>query len=241
VKRVLFGAGLLLGAGCTGGTETGNPVVQGTLSYTGYSSAPERFGVGEGGDIATIRSAWFNLEALTVSVAGCGSQEGEAFTVAALGLGDHAAGAHVSTPFEARPGAFCSVQLPFVTVPADATAGPPQVRGHALLLTGALADGTEYSIVSDTQPVVELQAPVGGFALSSGRADVLVAFDFSTWLQDLDLAGANLTDGNIVVSAESNQDLLATFEASLSAGVALYRDAGADGVLDDNPELLAAP
>ena len=234
-----FGLGSSLLAGCTGGTETGNPVVvTGSLSYTGHSSAPEHIGVGEGGDVATVSSAWFQLERVGISTEGCGSGRGQDFDVAALGLGDHAAGAHVSTAYSAEAGIFCSLELPFVST-SEETAAPDELRGHAILLTGELADGTEFSIVSDAQPRLLLEAEASGFELAEGVADALVAFDFATWLDAIDFASAAVDGSDIAISATSNSGLLEQFESNLAAGVVLYRDAGADGVLDARPEELA--
>ncbi len=234
----------LLGvSGCTSGTETGNPSITGALSYTGYSSEPLRYGVREGGELATVERAWFDLQAVTVSQAdSCGVAETEAFSVAALGIGDHAAGNHNSTAFEATPGTFCGLTLPFVRVPAGTTAElPTELLGHSILLVGKLADGTPFSILSDAEPSVRLRAAPGGFALSSERKDTLLAFDFATWLRDVDLASAAQVEGEIVVSASSNSALLAAFESHLAQGVALYLDRDADGALDAAPELLAQP
>lgn len=235
----LLVASLLGLCGCTGGTETGNPVVTGSLSYTGYSSAPARYGVGRDAEVARIDSAWFNLTEVTVSASGCGAPEREGFEIAALGLGDHAAGNHNSTAFEASAGSFCNVELPFAPVASDAAVGPERLRGHALLLEGTLADGTPFSVLSDAAPSLPLQAEPGGFALTAGRADALVAFDFAVWLGSVSFESATLEDGAIVISATQNSDLLDQFENSLPAGVVLYRDEDADGVLDDEAEELA--
>jgi hypothetical protein len=230
---------LLLGTGCTGGTETGNPIVTGSLSYTGYSSAPDQIGVREGGEVATVSSAWFELDTVSVSSLGCTGGQGDDFDVAALGLGDHAAGAHVSTSYMASEGNFCSVELPLSRVADDASNGPEELRGHSLLLTGQLADGTEFSLVSDAQPRLVLEAEAGGFELSVELSDAVVAFDFATWLGDLDFAAATLDAGRIVISPDSNAELLEQFESNLAAGVVLYRDADGDGFLDAEPEELA--
>lgn len=237
-RALVVGLGWLLVA-CTGGTETGNPVVAGTLSYSGYSSEPDRIGVGEGGDVATIEQAWFALDRVAISKQGCDQGRGQDFEVPALGLGDHAAGAHVSTAYEAEAGAFCHVELPFVPVADDAESGPAELRGHSLLIVGQLADGTALSILSDAQPSVVLEADADGFVLETGLSDALVAFDFARWLEGIDFAQAERIDDTIVISAESNAALLEQVEANLAAGIVLYRDADADGVLDDDPEELA--
>ena len=236
---------LLLPSGaCSSGTETGNPSLSlsGALSYTGYSSKPDEFGVREGGTVATVDNAWLDLDAVRVSPdGGCGIAGGEAFSVPGLGVGDHAAGKHNSTEFVAKPGSFCSVGLPFVRV-ADGVAGgalPTELGGQSLLLVGKLADGTPFTIKSAATPVLELRAEGSGFTLSSGQSDVLLAFDFAAWLEDVDFSSAELSDGQIVISADSNPELLAPFEAKLAAGVALYRDRDGDGLIDPDAELLA--
>jgi hypothetical protein len=235
----LLGA-LLLFSSCGSGTETGNPSLSGALSYTGYSSRPQEIGVREAASIATVETAWFELEQVTVSQEGtCGVGGNEAFYVPALGVGDHAAGRHNSTAFVGTPATYCNVELPFGRVAEQAAGVPSELRGHALLLEGSLPDGTPFSIVSDATPALVLGAESGGFELEPGSADVLIAFDFASWLADVDFASAERSGDAIVISAAENSELLAAFEARLASGVVLYRDRDADGVLDAEPEVLA--
>ncbi|HEX2869844.1 MAG TPA: hypothetical protein VHP33_01285 [Polyangiaceae bacterium] len=227
---------------CNSGTETGNPSLTGALSYTGYSSKPADFSVRDGGSVANIETAWLDLDSVSVSPDGdCGIEGGEAFLVPALGVGDHAAGAHNFTPFAAKAGAFCSVELPFARVPSDAAGGnlPDDLLGNSLLITGTLADGTPFSIASSATPVVELRAEAAGFALSADQPDAVIAFDFAAWLDGIDFDAAERSDGQIVISPDLNSSLLATFEQNLAAGVALYRDRDGDGLIDVDAELLA--
>ena len=52
---------LLATAGCAGsggsGTETGNPLVRGKVSYAGLSSLPDQYGVREAATVATVDRA----------------------------------------------------------------------------------------------------------------------------------------------------------------------------------------
>lgn len=232
-------AALLL-TSCGSGTETGNPTLTGALSYTGYSSRPEEIGVRRAASTATIDNAWFDLERVTVSQrGGCGIDGAESFEIPALGLGDHATGKHNFTTFVGPQAAFCNVELPFAAVSEQTPGAPDRLRGHALLLEGTLADGTPFSLVSDTAPSLLLSAEPGGFELERGRSEALIAFDFANWLEDVDFASAKRESGRIMISATENGALLAAFEAKLGSGVALYRDSDGDGVLDAEPELLA--
>jgi hypothetical protein len=241
--RALFGSCCLaltaLSGACGSGTETGNPSLTGSLSYTGLSSAPGRYGVREGGSVATITNAWLALDAVQITPSGdCGIDGGQAFTVPALGVGDHAAGNHNFTPYAAEAGRFCRVRLPFALAPA--TTDPDELGGASLLIVGSLADGTPFSIESSSELLVELHADTAdGFALASGAADTLLVFDFATWLQGVDFAAAERSEDAIVISSTSNPELLLSFEQSLAAGVALYRDRDADGQIDPEPGRLA--
>lgn len=232
-----------LSLACAGGTETGNPSLSGSLSYTGYSSKPTDYGVRDGGSVASVDSAWLDLDTVRISPEGtCGIDGGEAFSVPGLGIGDHAAGAHNFTPYAAKSGSFCEVRLPFVRVSSSGNAGanlPAQLPGNSLLIVGKLADGTPFSIASSATPVVQLRAEGAGFALSTDQPDAVIAFDFAAWLDGLKFDAAELSDGQIVISSSSNPSLLAAFEANLGAGVALYRDRDGDGALDADAELLA--
>ncbi len=241
--RLSLLSSLLLVAGCQSGTETGNPSITGLLSYTGYSSAELDVGVGVGraGRVATVEAAWFALDSVIVSADGCAGRTA-AFVAPALGIGDHAKGSHNSTAFAAEPGAFCTVELPFLPVPSGTNDVPAEVAGHAILLTGKLPSGVGFRIVSDRAPLIRLSAASAGFALEAERPDLLLAFDFATWLAELDFASAAVSDdGSIEISSTQNSELLAAFDAQVPRGVLLYRDRDADGVVDREPELLAQP
>jgi hypothetical protein len=243
--RVRLASWWLVGAlscvACNSGTETGNPSVNGALSYTGYSSKPD-YGVREGGAVATIANVWLDLGPVSISPEGpCGIEGGEEFSVPALGVGDHAAGSHNSTAYAAKAGSFCDVALPFARVPSQAGGAnlPEELRGNSLLITGKLIDETPFSIASDAISLIRLRAEGSGFVLSADQADAVIAFDFGAWLDGIDLAAADRVDGQIVISSSSNRSLLVALEGNLAAGVALYRDRDGDGLVDVDAELMA--
>ncbi len=226
-------------AGCSGGTETGNPPVSGALSYVGFSSEPARIGVRDGGEELTVRQSWLDLDRVSFSTrGGCGLSEAATLTLPGIGVGDHAAGNHVVTSFESTPAAFCRVELPFVRADAP-TSGPSELAGNSVLLLAELADGTPVSIASSSTPIVELAAGDSGFRGDAGRARVLLAFDFATWLDGLDFGAAERSDGAIWIDRERNTALLEAFEGRLSRGVSLHADGDGDGTLDPGSEPIA--
>lgn len=233
-------AAAFLACSCAGGTETGNPSFTTALSYTGYSSLPSQFGLLQGGSIATIDSAWFDLAEISFSSdESCGAGGNERIQTPALGVGDHAAGNHNSTAYQGRAGTFCSVEVPFSSVASASNTAPSELIGHALLVRGTLADGTPFSIVSDATPMVELRAMQGGFELEPSSGDLLLAFDFATWLKNVDFSAAERRDGVVVISREMNPAELVAFDAALPVGIALYRDRDRDGRIDPDAEQLA--
>ncbi len=229
--------------GCSGGTETGNPSFQVELSYTAYSSQPLVIGVREAGTAAVVDSAWLDLDTVALVDAGsCATPRPEQQSVPALGVGDHASGKHNLTRFELAMGSYCGLDLPFIRVPSGAIiAGqPPSLEQHSIMLAGALADGTAFSVLSSATPVVHLAADADSFEINAKNAQALIAFDVAAWLSNLDWASATRRDdGTIAISETQNAALLARFEEDLGRGVALYRDADGDGKLDVNPERLA--
>lgn len=234
---------LLATVGCAGsggsGTETGNPLVRGKVSYAGVSSLPEQYGVRQSATIATVDRAWLDLGRASVSRAGgCGLAPGDDVALPALGIGDHAAGAHNFTAYEAQAAKYCSFGLPF-ELASDAGAAPEDFTGHSLLLEGTLADGTAFSLASSQAPTLELEAPAEAFELDQSQPDVLVTFDFGAWLSSIDFSAAKESGGRIVIDDASNTELLQRLEMKLASGVALYRDRDGDGALDAEPELLA--
>jgi hypothetical protein len=242
LARAWFGSfclALAVLSGACSGTETGNPSVTGSLSYTGLSSAPAQYGVREAGSIATITNAWLALDAVEITPSGdCGIEGGEGFTVPALGVGDHAAGNHNFTPYDAEAGRFCRVRLPFAQAPIST--GPDELADASVIIVGNLADGTPFSIESSSELLVELRADApDGFSLAPESASTLLVFDFATWLKDVEFAAAERSDDTIVISPTSNPELLMAFEQNLAAGVALYSDRDADGQLDAGPGRLA--
>lgn len=221
--------GFLGSGGCTGGTETGNPSFTGALSYTGLATSQG----------PTVDNAWLSLDGVAFSSEGCG--DATAFEVPALGVGDHAAGAHNFTTFRISAGRYCGVELPFKRVvdPAELGAAPVELEGRSVLIEGHLADGTAFHVVSAVSLTVALAPDDASFELSESDAQLLMAFDFSEWLKDLDFESAKRDETGIRISEDENPDLLTAFEEALPRGVLLYRDRDGDGRLDQDAELVA--
>ncbi|HYQ46705.1 MAG TPA: hypothetical protein VER11_32270 [Polyangiaceae bacterium] len=227
---------------CSGGTETGNPPFQAELSYTAYSSMPSLISVREQSSQAVVESAWLDLDSVSlIGADGCAEVEPRSLSVPALGIGDHASGQHNATVFFAAGSDYCALELPFALAPPSGVLEgvPADLARHSIMLAGALADGTRFTLLSAATPRVRLSADSGSFEISKNAARTLVVFDVAEWLADLDWAEATRVDGEVRISADDNPALLARFERNLARGIALYRDADGDGKLDEHPVRLA--
>jgi hypothetical protein len=243
VLRGFFACALgSLVSSCSGGTETGNPTFQAELSYTAYSSAPLLIGLRELGSRAVVDNAWLDLDRVQLLGAGsCADANPPAASAPALGIGDHAAGQHNATRFALSEGEYCALNLPFVLASQDQIQDgvPDDLARHSIMLAGALADGTPFTLLSAKTATVRLLADAGSFEINAEQPQTLIAFDVAAWLADLDWSAAVRVDGTIRISANDNPALLAQFERQLSRGVALFRDADGDGKLDANAMRLA--
>jgi len=232
----------LLAGGCSSGTETGNPPFQAELSYRAISSAAVLIGVRDPGSQAVVESVWLDLDTVALISAGhCAQAAPMEVSVPALGIGDHATGQHNWTQFELAAHEFCALDLPFARAAHGEIRNgvPPALEEHSVMLSGVLADGTPFTLLSAATPTVRLRADAESFEISAEQAKTLITFDVATWIANIDWANATRVDGAIDISANDNPALLAQFESNLARGVALYRDADGDGNLDATPLRLA--
>lgn len=229
-------------AACAG-TETGNPSFDGTLSYNAHSSDTARVALlsGDPGAIV-VDNAWLVLgdvgfvegDACDTTTPASGHADG-------LGIGDHAPAAPASTPLSLEAGRYCGVRLPLVHSP-DVVQGnvPTELAGHSVLLVGTLADGRAFSLRSASEDELFLVATTDAFELDAQLPDVLIGFDVAAWLGELSWTSAmEEADGNVLVDATHNENLLQEFETHLASGTSLFRDPDGLGQVRADSERLA--
>ena len=227
-------------AGCFG-TETGNPSLA-LVSIDTHSSDPESVSVREATGQLVIDEAWIGFGAIALVPEGGCPGGGGAIASGLLGAGDHAAPGALSFDIElADSASFCGLVASFTPPLGALPAGaPPELAGRALVLLGHLADGTPVRITSAFEGEVLVRDAGGGsFALEEDAPGLLVGLDVARWLSGVDLSGAaREPDGSIVLDDTRNTALRDALDARVPEGVELYRDEGADGVLDPVPVLI---
>ena len=239
VAGIMPGALALVLAGCTGGTETGNPPFEAKLSYSAYSSMPDAVAVGNASGEIRVSAVWLDLG--DVGFAMANACDGDPTLHApGLGVGNHAGSKPASTSFTIEAGSYCAVDLPFVSetrgLPAEA---PRELADHSIMLEGTFANGMRFSILSDTSMTVRL-GPVGGdFTLQRAMPNSLIGFDVAKWIAGIDWSTGVVEGGTIAIDRDRNPALLGAFEARVAGGVSLFLDENGNGRVEAGAKAIA--
>jgi hypothetical protein len=222
-------ASLVTLASACGGTETGNPPLDGTLSVNAHSSDSVSVALRapEGG--AVVEELWIGFG--DVLVERC--DDDAPFVVTDLGVREHADEAADRHAFLAAQTAICRVRARFVR----ADSGPDAIRSRSTLVRGNDAAGVPFEIALplDTDLVVSFDA----LELDESNAALLLAVDVARWIGGLDLASGELDpDGVLRIDETKNPTLRDAFLARVAEGFELYRDDDADGIADPGELLL---
>lgn len=200
-----------LTAGCSSDPETGFPDAPPKISITALSAEiPER-------DIA-VSDARLALEMLLFVPCDPGS--------AKLGTRDFRINLLVYPPSSLTLDSFVP---DYCRIEADLA--PPSTELPTTHLAGTRADGTPFELTSRQTLALDLDSVPAGQPFNPTK--LVLGADLSAWLADVDLDGAETTDGTVLIDADHNADLLETFEATTVDALSLYFDANDDGLLTD--------
>jgi len=204
-------------------TETGNPELTGRWSLQGHSSDPSQWSLGTSDAPVQILEARATVD-----------QNGLLTEV-------------TDQPFPLpSPGTFdliaSSGVMEFGLVPADyygVSLSLAATKGCSIELSGLRADGAPFVLRTPTEASIDL--PQSGFALDQTQRALLLSFDVAVWFEGWSLEEATLEDGVARIDPDHNPALYEAFQARLLQAPILYRDANANGWLDEGDEELARP
>jgi hypothetical protein len=231
--KALFLFLLLSLPGCFG-TETGNPSFA-LMSIDAHSSDPDSVSVREATGDVVIDQAWVTFGRVALAPS-CDGAELRASDV--LGTGDHSEPGPLSFDIELDGRAsFCRLIAPLEPLEGTPPAGaPPELAGRSIVILARLTDGTDVRVVSAFEGDVTVDA---AFTLEEDAAGLFLGMDVARWFSGVDLSAATReADGSIVLDDDTNTALRDALDARVPMGIELYRDANADGVLDDPPVLI---
>lgn len=109
---------------------------------------------------------------------------------------------------------------------------PEELEGHSILVRGTTPDGVAFEIRHEESVLLEFN---GRFTLRPATQSLFAVFELNHWLTPEQLEEAH--DGeseDIVISDDSQSDLLDDFLEALEESGILVRDENNDGVLQDD-------
>ena len=221
---------LLFSAGCSRGTETGNPPeAMLELGVTGFSDDYPSVAVGLAGPGLSIERAFVALR--SVELRACSGAGGVRFGDLSSDL--VAPAAVRSTTSDASE--FCGAEVNVGSI-EDPEHG--ELAGRSVYVQGKRGDGLPFELASsvETRVILDSDPPLTPFAATR----LLLAFNLATWFAGADVAGAEATDGLVRIDAASNPLVLEAFELATPLAPALYDDADGDGQLEGDAQPPAA-
>lgn len=227
-------------AGCSGGTDVGNPV---DLGYAGYGLSGSEAGPGANGSVEVVQ-AWIVVTEVKVQVRS-GTECDETKTKLASPLAVNLLGQSLPEQLGVGidPGEYCRLEFKWdaalATVPAGA---PPELVAASIVVAGSRADGTSYVVASDRDDHIELQPRDESLVVDA--KGLIVGIDFEAWLAGVNLDGAVIGAGGVIlIDRDNNQDLGDVFDDNVAAGIQLFLDHDGDGRLDpeehDSTDIIA--
>lgn len=135
-------------------------------------------------------------------------------------------------------GMYCKLKLRMAKlskndIPAGISDTDP-IIDHAFYVTGTRGDGTPFIAKLEQNVDFELESSTP-FSIGEDLSSALVlAFDLSTWMTGMDLDGADVTSGSILIDKDHNSELLDQFQSNIQESAKLFRDKNEDGGLDSS-------
>jgi hypothetical protein len=102
----------------------------------------------------------------------------------------------------------------------------PELYGATARFQGTTADATPFTLTSALVTTLSF-----GSDKPLDAMNLVLGVDLDAWFQHIDLTNVETSDAGLLVDADHNPDVLATFEQATSTAAALYDDADGDGAL----------
>jgi len=215
-----------------------------SITFTAYSSEPNTIAFGDGGKVR-IDSIWVAMQDARVRPASS-CKRGAARTVIAgpftLELVTKQARGIDTAQLDAVR--YCAFEVQLRRSRGKVADAPSELRGASIVVLGRRADGVRFVLQSrlDSQALLRARE-LDGFSVTAPTTSWIMGVDVARWFTNVDLGAADAVgegrERQVRIDDKTNTDLLATFNANVEAGLALFDDRNGDHNLD--PEERASP
>ncbi len=245
MKRLLLPCMLAVCLGLAGcvGTDVGNPQDESAeveLDVKGYDgSDPNALTLPSG---LRIDSAWISLSQFEFRQANACTTSGDVVEQPILVDLISNQTATDRPLFSIPAGDYCRLDAGFVPWSTDVPEGAPSdIAGYSVVIEGARADGTEFTVRSDMDMALQLNAQNGAFGLEIGAQSLIIGFAVDEWFNETALDAIDAGGSEIVINPSNNPAIYGQFNAALRRSGRLFRDANADHALNmsERAEALA--
>ncbi|MCA9612633.1 MAG: hypothetical protein H6721_04350 [Sandaracinus sp.] len=233
--------GLVLTFASCVGTETGNPAVPTTLTLALHSTNPSVVSV-RGDQGLVVEDAWIHIAEISFTSAAVCRAEDDDREVELPGpffveLGDVAANLR---DLLLRRSAYCGIEVDLERSPRQVPdVAPVELSRNTLVVRGRTAAGTPFVVVTQEEFELEIQSNDRPFSVDELSSRLVLSFDVARWFDGLDLDALTPGEGGRVhVTLFENEPTLRAFEANVEAAMELARDSNANGLLDDDDDVL---
>lgn len=219
-------------AGCAPADQSSRIVESSRVSLSAHSSEPNLVNVGSSQGLS-VQRAWVSWDALRFY--GCDGETEQVASGVAVDLTRSA-----SFDFKAS-GDYCTVSSTFVRAAHPLPQGAPATLiGSTLVIEGALANKTLFSLASEDTQIVRAQS-TSGITLGGAPTKLVLTFDLAKAMKGVDLTKAKAdSQGVIRLTNTENAALLAAVEQQFLNAATLFVDNDGDGKLGPSDQVVAS-
>lgn len=231
----------LITLGCTGGSETGNPVEPSQMGLSVHTSDPSTADFRSGANGILIEEAWLGVSDISLVRLDTPDEEDTDVEIEGLFVADLTDPRSSQLEFELAPAEYTGLRADLSRAELPLPVGAPaDLEGSSVVITGLTPAGRRFTLVLQQESELEATSPTASFTIDAPTSRMVLSFDVARWFDDIDLDELEVgPDDTIRIDAVSNTDALDAFEASLLRALELGVDRNGNGTLDSGEERLA--
>lgn len=231
----------LITLGCTGGSETGNPVEPSQMGLSVHTSDPGTVDFRTGTNGIFIEEVWLGVSDISLVRLDTPDEEESDVEIEGLVVVDLTDPSSSRLEFALDPAEYTGLRADLSQAELPLPVGAPaELEDSSVVITGLTPAGRRFTLVLQQEVELEATSPMTSFTISAPMSQFVLSFDVARWFGDLDLDELEVEpDDSIRIDALSNPEALEAFEANMLRALELGADRNGNGTLDTGEERLA--